>query len=186
MMYKEVCTDKDSGAQWTLSRLNRGEGAKMRVNIADSPDGSALYRQVVDKLLAKIDSGSIGIGDALLPEPELAQQYAVSRHTMRSALRILQDLGIVDRRPGARTIVKARGPQRSYLQVIRSPQELPQYPESRRFVQSSQLLRADRRLAIPPCEWCAGTSEGIAGRFRFRCRSIPRAATPIACSFNTV
>ncbi len=66
---------------------------------------------------------------------------------MRSALRILQDLGVVDRRPGAGTIVKARGPQRSYVQVIRSPQELLQYPESRLFVQSSQLLRADRRLA---------------------------------------
>jgi GntR family transcriptional regulator len=120
---------------------------RMRVTDAESGVGGALYRQVVDKLLANIKSGHIGVGDVLPPEPKLAQQYLVSRHTMRAALRILQDLGVVDRRPGAGTIVKARGPQPSYIQIIRSPRELLQYPDSRLIVQSSHLLRASRSLA---------------------------------------
>jgi GntR family transcriptional regulator len=109
--------------------------------------GAALYRQVVAKLLTRIDSGHIGIGDALPPEPKLAEQYSVSRHTMREALRILGEMGVVDRKPGAGTIVKARGPQPSYMQIVRSPQELLQYPASRLTVHGSQLIRTDRKLA---------------------------------------
>lgn len=106
-----------------------------------------LYRQVVDKLLAKIESGHLEVGDSLPPEPQLAEQYLVSRHTVREALRILGQMGIVDRKPGAGTVIKARKPQPSYLQVIRSPQELLQYPESVLHVQGSRFLRASRKLA---------------------------------------
>jgi DNA-binding GntR family transcriptional regulator len=112
-----------------------------------APSGGKLYRQVADQLLARIKSGKIAIGDALPPEPELAQQYEVSRHTMREALRILRELGVVDRRPGAGTVVKARAPQPAYVQVIRSPSELLQYPPSRLTVRSTETVRADRKLA---------------------------------------
>jgi DNA-binding GntR family transcriptional regulator len=107
----------------------------------------ALYRQVVDRLLASIDAGRIAIGDALPPEPELANRFSVSRHTVREALRILDELGIVDRRPGVGTTVKARRPQPTYVQVVRSPQELLQYPPSRLSVRGSSIVRADRKLA---------------------------------------
>jgi DNA-binding GntR family transcriptional regulator len=106
-----------------------------------------LYRQVVDQLLAKIDAGQLDVGDSLPPEPELAQQYLVSRHTVREALRILGEMGVVDRRPGAGTVIKARKPQPSYLQVIRSPQELLQYPASVLQVQGSRFVRSSRKLA---------------------------------------
>lgn len=106
-----------------------------------------LYRQVVDELLAKIDAGQLDVGDSLPPEPELAQQYLVSRHTVREALRILGEMGVVDRRPGAGTVIKARKPQPSYLQVIRSPQELLQYPASTLQVQGSRFVRSSRKLA---------------------------------------
>jgi len=106
-----------------------------------------LYRQVVEKLLAKIESGHLGVGDSLPPEPQLAEQYLVSRHTVRAALRILGEMGVVDRRPGAGTVIKARKPQPSYLQVIRSPQELLQYPASVLHVQGSRFVRSSRKLA---------------------------------------
>jgi GntR family transcriptional regulator len=106
-----------------------------------------LYRQVVEKLLARIESGQLGIGDALPPEPRLAEQYLVSRHTVREALRILGDMGVVDRRPGAGTVIRAKKPQSSYLQVIRSPQELLQYPASVLHVQGSRFVRSSRKLA---------------------------------------
>jgi GntR family transcriptional regulator len=106
-----------------------------------------LYRQVVEKLLAKIESGHLGVGDSLPPEPRLAEQYLVSRHTVREALRILREMGVVDRRPGAGTVIKARKPQPLYLQVIRSPQELLQYPASVLHVQGSRFVRSSRKLA---------------------------------------
>jgi len=106
-----------------------------------------LYRQVVEKLLAKIESGHLDVGDSLPPEPQLAEQYLVSRHTVREALRILGEMGVVDRRPGAGTVIKARKPQPSYLQVIRSPQDLLQYPESVLHVQGSGYVRSSRKLA---------------------------------------
>lgn len=106
-----------------------------------------LYRDVVEKLLAKIEAGHLAVGDSLPPEPRLAAQYLVSRHTVREALRILGQMGVVDRRPGAGTVIKARKPQPSYLQVIRSPQELLQYPESVLHVQGSRFVRASRKLA---------------------------------------
>src|SRR5579863_8869916 len=119
----------------------------MRMNPATPVGGNTLYRRIVEQLLTRIDSGDIGIGDVLPPEPELAEQYSVSRHTMREAMRILRQMGVVDRRPGAGTTVKASRPQRSYAQLIRSPQELLQYPPSRLSVQDAQFLRADRALA---------------------------------------
>ena len=106
-----------------------------------------LYRQVVDQLLAKIESGHLLVGDSLPPEPQLAQQYLVSRHTVREALRILGEMGVVDRRPGAGTVIKAQKPQPSYMQVVRSPQELLQYPASVLHVQSSRFVRSSRKLA---------------------------------------
>lgn len=106
-----------------------------------------LYRQVVEKLLARIESGHLDVGDSLPPEPRLAEQYLVSRHTVREALRILGEMGVVDRRPGAGTVIKARKPQPSYMQVIRSPQELLQYPASVLQVQGSRYVKTGRKLA---------------------------------------
>lgn len=117
----------------------------MQTNI--EPATGALYRQVLQKLLARIDSGKIGVGDSLPPEPELAAQFSVSRHTMREALRILRELGVIDRKPGAGTVIKSRRPQPSYVQVLDSPAELLQYPPSRLTVLASGIVRADRRLA---------------------------------------
>lgn len=106
-----------------------------------------LYKQVVEKVLARIESGHLGVGDSLPPEPRLAQQYLVSRHTVREALRVLRDMGVVDRRPGAGTVIRAGKPQPSYLQVIRSPRELLQYPASLLEVRGSRYVRSSRKLA---------------------------------------
>ena len=119
----------------------------MRTGAATRTRGHALYRQVAEQILANIDAGRIEIGDALPPEPELAGRFSVSRHTMREALRVLGELGVVDRRPGIGTIVKARRPQPTYVQVVRSPRELLQYPPSRLSVRGAGVVRVDRKLA---------------------------------------
>ena len=118
-----------------------------RSNDGSRGTGGALYQQVVDRLLAGIESGAIAVGESLPPEPELAAHYSVSRHTMREALRILGDLGVIERRPGVGTTVRAARPRPAYLQVVRSADELLQYPPSRLRVEASGFVRTDATLA---------------------------------------
>lgn len=52
--------------------------------------------QITSDLRAKIEDGTYGPGALLPSEPELAQKYGVSRQTARSALRALEQEGLVD------------------------------------------------------------------------------------------
>lgn len=63
------------------------------------------YRQLANALRAEIASGRLRPGDALPPELELCETHNVSRHTMREALRLLTEDGLIERRRGAGTIV---------------------------------------------------------------------------------
>jgi GntR family transcriptional regulator len=52
--------------------------------------------QITNDLRAKMKDGTYGPGALLPSEPELAQTYGVSRQTARSALRALEQEGLVD------------------------------------------------------------------------------------------
>ena len=70
-----------------------------------------LYQTVRDRLLDRIGSGELGVGDQLEPEIELAASYGVSRATMRSAIRDLVQQGLLVRRPGIGTMIVRDRPQ---------------------------------------------------------------------------
>ncbi len=57
-----------------------------------------LYRRLADSIATEIEAGKYKLGDRLPTERELAEQFGVSRATVRSALRELQQLGLVSRR----------------------------------------------------------------------------------------
>ena len=61
----------------------------------------AAYEVVAQRLRRAIHLGTLGPGDLLPPERELAAQLGVSRVTVREALRTLQGAGYVKRRRGA-------------------------------------------------------------------------------------
>ena len=48
-----------------------------------------LHIQVGDALIQEIESGRYAVGSLLPPELELADRYAVSRHTIREATRFM-------------------------------------------------------------------------------------------------
>ena len=56
----------------------------------------------------EITSSRFGPGRILPGELKLAEQYAVSRVTVRAAIKTLADNGLVDRKPGVGTIVRDR------------------------------------------------------------------------------
>lgn len=58
------------------------------------------FKAILDQLEHVIAAGQIGPGDRLPSERDLAQQFAVSRTSVREALRVLEALGVVRVRPG--------------------------------------------------------------------------------------
>jgi GntR family transcriptional regulator len=66
------------------------------------------YRQVANDLRRKIESGLLPPGAQLPPEPELMEQYDVSRNTIRDALRLLATRRLVDIQAGRGTFVIER------------------------------------------------------------------------------
>lgn len=110
--------------------------------------GQPRYRQLADALMDDIGRGRFRIGETLPGELELAERFKASRHTVREALRRLDDLGLIDRLRGVGTVVRARQTAPSYVQAVRSPSELMRYPaDSRLHVLDTTRMRINRQLA---------------------------------------
>jgi DNA-binding GntR family transcriptional regulator len=69
--------------------------------------GSPVYRQIANALLARIGEGrDYPPGSQLPAEPALAAEYEVGKDTIRDALAILRNRGIIATRRGYRAIVR--------------------------------------------------------------------------------
>lgn len=69
-----------------------------------------LSRRVVVQFQQLIREGVLGTGDKLPAERDLAEQFRVSRNSVREALRELDLLGLVESRHGEGTFVRQPGP----------------------------------------------------------------------------
>jgi DNA-binding LacI/PurR family transcriptional regulator len=75
----------------------------MTLSVAAEPK----YRQVYAALRREIQSGALKRGDRLPSEAELVRKFGASRITVGRAVRELQNAGLVDRKAGSGTFVKA-------------------------------------------------------------------------------
>src|SRR5258707_8429096 len=112
------------------------------------------YAQVADDLMQRIASGVYQIGSLLPKEVELSAEYGISRHTIREALRRLDQAGLVSRRRRAGTAVLAAHPTSSYRQPINSIDDLLQYGEATDItMQRKDTVRCNAGLAkLLDCE----------------------------------
>jgi DNA-binding GntR family transcriptional regulator len=78
------------------------------------------YALLTAALQRDIEQGRYAIGATLPTEAELRQQFNVSRHTVRAALRQLRDLGLVSSRQGSGTVVQANSITPRYVQSLDS------------------------------------------------------------------
>lgn len=89
----------------------------------------ARYRVIADELAAQIRSGSHALGSNLPVEHELARQFDTSRQTIREALRVLSDQGLIARRAGFGTTVINSGARPVFVLSLGNLGQLLSYPE---------------------------------------------------------
>lgn len=82
-------------------------GAKL---LEDS--STPLYQQVANDLKTTIENGIYRVGQKIPPEPELSQLYSVSRITVRKAIELLVEDGLLSKRQGKGTFVCQSEPSR--------------------------------------------------------------------------
>jgi GntR family transcriptional regulator len=80
------------------------------------------YQEIADRLRTQIASGALVPGQRLLSEPELAAEYDASRNTVRLAIALLINQGLVVSRQGLGTfVVEPTRPFTALLSRIHAP-----------------------------------------------------------------
>ncbi len=76
--------------------------------------------RIDDLLRDRISIGQYSV-DSLRPaEGEFCEEFTISRHTVREALRRLSDPGLIQRRQGSGSRVLMAEPHKNFVQSIRS------------------------------------------------------------------
>lgn len=109
---------------------------------------SPRYAMLADALVTEIERGTYAVGDLLPGELEIAERYGFSRHTTREALRRLEEMGLISRRAGIGTTVKARSTESHYTAAIADLNDLVHHTRHTRLeVLSEEWVRVDQELA---------------------------------------
>jgi GntR family transcriptional regulator len=102
---------------------------------ASLASGEPLYRQLVQSLRNDILRGVFPVGSQMPTEEELTTRFAVSRHTVREALRHLRADGLVSSRQGSGTTVMPPPPSTPFnVHKVASIDELIAYATESRYV----------------------------------------------------
>jgi GntR family transcriptional regulator len=106
------------------------------------------YLQVARTLRKEIVDGVYPVGSQLPTEHELSARFAVSRYTVREALRRLRDDNLIASRPRAGTLVVPRPASNSYAQDAISINDLIAFAAGTQFViESNAMVTIDDELA---------------------------------------
>jgi DNA-binding GntR family transcriptional regulator len=90
----------------------------------NNEDSAPLYQQIVQTLQSEIVLGKYPVGTRLPSETALISRFGVSRYTIRSAVRALQDAGLVKSHQGLGTLVQRPGAGQGYVHRINSISDL--------------------------------------------------------------
>jgi GntR family transcriptional regulator len=107
--------------------------------------GPALYRKVADDIKTAISEGAYAAGTRLPSESELAEQYAVSRGTVRQAFAALRADGVIASRRGARRVVVGGPRVQSFGELL----SFSRWARAMGEVPSGRVERLERRPALP-------------------------------------
>ncbi|MEM6426683.1 MAG: phosphonate metabolism transcriptional regulator PhnF [Cyanobacteria bacterium P01_H01_bin.119] len=111
-------------------------------------DALPLYLQIAGELRRNIQESVFKVGDRLPPETELSQRFGVNRHTLRRAVEVLRQEGIIDIERGRGTFVMATpitvplGKRVRYNEALKAQSLVPQWQ-----ILKGLELNADIKLA---------------------------------------
>jgi len=136
--------DRDSKA----AQLERRSVLTGRQRRAAAPSARPRYQLIVDELRREIENNKLKAGDLLPSESDLRERFAVSRHTIREALRALRDEGFVESRQGAASrVTKPDSPLYTYS--VSDVAELLQYATEAKYeIDKTSVVVADADLAL--------------------------------------
>lgn len=101
-----------------------------------------LYEQIVHQIEDSICKGTLKPGDQLPAEPELAQQFNVSRTAVREAIKVLREKGLVEPYSGKGTFV-TNGTSQSIRQSLDLMIKIGQPEGSARLVEVREILEPE-------------------------------------------
>ena len=128
--------------------LRRDKPSKVRAQSRTRAKPSPLYLQVARVLKEDIVTGIYPVGSLLPTEDDLSDRFAVSRHTVREALRTLRDESLISSRQGAGSTVVPPHPSYSYVHHVASINDLLAFAVGLRFaIDSIGMVAVDRKLA---------------------------------------
>ena len=117
-------------------------------NKTTKSDGGLRHWDVANMLRQQIRGGRYRVGERLPTEEVLCQQFDVSRHTLREALRALTEDGLIFRRPRTGSVVIAVNSVSHLTQSVASIQELLNYgSQTVRETIKTEYVTADHDLA---------------------------------------
>ncbi|MDM0116025.1 GntR family transcriptional regulator [Variovorax sp. J22R133] len=108
-----------------------------------------LYAALAGILSRDIRGGKHQPASVFPSEKELTERYGVSRQTVRQALRVLRDQGLISSHPGIGTIVRDAAQGRDRFNAVNSTEELLQ------FVGDTEMHAVSRREILVDAELAA-------------------------------
>jgi GntR family transcriptional regulator len=106
------------------------------------------YIDLAQQITEEIGSGKHAVGTSLPSEVELSEIYGVSRSTIRSALQMVQNLGLISRRKRAGIRIEASKPRHTYEQSLSNIEDLIQFATvTERHVKTISEVACDDQLA---------------------------------------
>lgn len=107
-----------------------------------------LYLQVARTLKAEIVNGVYPVGSKLPTEDGLCQRFSVSRHTVREALRLLREDGLVSSRKRAGTTVLPPHSSSGDIHKVMSIDDLLAFgSDTRLHIETMETVTIDAKLA---------------------------------------
>jgi GntR family transcriptional regulator len=110
--------------------------------------GGALYKKIAEQIERDIAAGTFPVGSLLPTEAEFSERLNVGRHTVREALRVLSQGGLIVRRAGSGSTVVSNGRRNVFAHAVSNFDQWFNYPDSvkRRHIAHDHVV-ADAALA---------------------------------------
>ncbi len=81
----------------------------MNPNLYPKIRQESIFEKIISHIKDQLNCGNLNAGDQLPTERDLSEMMGVNRHSVREAFRVLEFLGVIERKVGVGTVVKNVG-----------------------------------------------------------------------------